>query len=51
VPNPLDMPAGCPFHPRCSDFMPGLCDVVVPGYTTFGARHTVACHLYRREGA
>ena len=51
VPNPLDMPAGCPFHPRCSDFMPGLCDVVVPGYTTFGARHTVACHLYGREGA
>ncbi len=50
VPNPLDMPAGCPFHPRCPEVIPGLCDVVVPGDTAFGARHTVACHLYGREG-
>ncbi len=22
--------AGCPFHPRCADAMPGLCDVAEP---------------------
>jgi len=50
VPNPLDMPPGCPFHPRCSDFIPGLCDVQAPRETVLGERHTVACHLYGREG-
>ena len=50
VPNPLDMPPGCPYHPRCTDFMPGLCDVQVPRDTVIGERHMVACHLYGREG-
>ncbi len=50
VPNPLDMPPGCSFHPRCSDSIPGLCDVQTPRETVLGARHTVACHLYGREG-
>ena len=46
VPNPLDIPAGCPFHPRCPDFMPGLCDVQEPVAQPLAAGHTVACHLY-----
>jgi peptide/nickel transport system ATP-binding protein len=50
VPNPLALPSGCPFHTRCPEIIPGLCDSVVPGYTAFGSRHTVACHLYGQEG-
>jgi peptide/nickel transport system ATP-binding protein len=27
VPDPYNIPSGCPYHPRCPDFMPGKCDV------------------------
>jgi oligopeptide/dipeptide ABC transporter ATP-binding protein len=27
VPDPYNIPQGCPYHPRCPDFMPGKCDV------------------------
>ena len=30
VPHPGARPSGCPFHPRCSDFMPGRCDAALP---------------------
>ena len=46
VPNPLDVPSGCPFHPRCSDFIPGTCDVNVPPTLEQAPDHYVACHLY-----
>ena len=46
VPNPLDVPSGCPFHLRCPDFIPGVCDEVVPADTPVDEGHTVACHLY-----
>jgi oligopeptide/dipeptide ABC transporter ATP-binding protein len=47
VPDPYNIPQGCPFHPRCSDFMPGKCDLdreipcvqIRPG-------HSVRCWLY-----
>src|SRR5437899_7366188 len=46
VPHPYDRPAGCPFHPRCPDFMPGTCDRQRPDPRTVGDRHTVSCFLY-----
>ena len=46
VPHPYDRPAGCPFHPRCPDFMPGTCDRQTPDSRTVGDRHTVSCFLY-----
>jgi peptide/nickel transport system ATP-binding protein len=46
VPHPYDRPAGCPFHPRCPDFMPGTCDRQTPDPRTVGDRHTVSCFLY-----
>ena len=47
VPNPLNLPPGCPFHPRCPERIDGLCDVRQPGQTVLpGGRHTVVCHLY-----
>ena len=48
VPDPYSRVSGCPFHPRCPSFMPGLCDTIVPQETTIGgdSTHTVRCHLY-----
>jgi len=46
VPHPYDRPVGCPFHPRCPDFIPGTCDREVPAPRTVGARHSVSCFLY-----
>ncbi len=46
VPNPLDVPPGCPFHPRCPEVIPGRCDQQVPTATMLSQGHMVACHLY-----
>ena len=47
VPHPYDRPAGCPFHPRCPDFIPGTCDRQMPAARTVGDRHSVSCFLYQ----
>ena len=47
VPHPYDRPTGCPFHPRCPDFIPGTCDRQVPALRTVGGRHSVSCFLYQ----
>ncbi len=46
VPDPYNIPPGCPFHPRCPSFMPGRCDVVEPAWIAVGPRHHARCHLY-----
>jgi peptide/nickel transport system ATP-binding protein len=46
VPHPYDRPAGCPFHPRCPQFMPGRCDAEEPTLRPVGSKHTVSCFLY-----
>lgn len=44
VPNPVNPPSGCRFHPRCQHcFAP--CKTQEPKSITIGS-HTVACHLY-----
>ena len=45
VPNPLSMPAGCPFHPRCDHAMP-VCSQQMPGYTVMKPGHEVRCWLH-----
>jgi oligopeptide/dipeptide ABC transporter ATP-binding protein len=45
IPHPLARPAGCPFHPRCPDAMPGKCDSAYPAETAVGPNHAAACHL------
>ena len=49
-PSPVDIPAGCRFHPRCPQFMAGLCDVVEPELTEPHPGRFVACHLYTPVG-
>lgn len=46
VPHPYNRPLGCPFHPRCSAFMPGVCDQQVPSLQPVGSNHDVSCFLY-----
>src|SRR5215207_6513388 len=46
IPHPYNRPPGCPFHTRCPDFMPGLCNVVEPALAAVGAGQMAACFLY-----
>jgi peptide/nickel transport system ATP-binding protein len=46
IPHPFARPPGCPFHPRCPDFMPGVCEQSFPAEALIGERHATACHLY-----
>jgi len=43
VPNPIDPPAGCVFHPRCPRFVPGVCDANDPPPYDFGNGHLAKC--------
>jgi oligopeptide/dipeptide ABC transporter ATP-binding protein len=44
VPSPIDIPPGCPFHPRCPKrFDP--CDKVAPELKETKGR-LVSCHLF-----
>jgi oligopeptide/dipeptide ABC transporter ATP-binding protein len=44
VPNPINPPSGCRFHPRCPRFAEGRCDVEEPLLRSFGPDHEAACH-------
>jgi peptide/nickel transport system ATP-binding protein len=44
VPNPINPPSGCWFHPRCPRFHEGHCDVEEPALFSFGTHHRAACH-------
>src|SRR5262245_33389809 len=46
VPHPYNRPTGCPFHPRCASFMPGVCDQREPDLQQIEAQHAVRCFLY-----
>jgi peptide/nickel transport system ATP-binding protein len=45
-PSLVNPPTGCRFHPRCPEFMPGLCDVKEPPDFVTGPNHRVKCWLY-----
>jgi oligopeptide/dipeptide ABC transporter ATP-binding protein len=45
-PSAAAVPAGCPFHPRCPDFMKGRCDLARPELKETEPGHAVACYLY-----
>jgi len=44
-PSPLQPPAGCAFHPRCSQTLP-VCREKIPELTQLGGGRMVRCHLY-----
>ena len=45
-PSPMHVPAGCAFHPRCPEAIPGVCDRQPVALETPGPQRRVACHLY-----
>jgi len=53
MPDPMNLPTGCPFHPRCDHAMP-RCAEIVPARTMVAPDHYVKCLLFEddnREGA
>jgi oligopeptide/dipeptide ABC transporter ATP-binding protein len=48
VPNPLNMPKGCRFAPRCNKAM-DICKQKQPELTILGEERTVRCFLYNKE--
>ncbi len=46
IPEYMNPPKGCRFHPRCEKAMP-ICKEVKPPEFTVGENHKVACYLYK----
>ncbi len=46
VPSPINPPAGCRFHPRCSN-MKNICQTIEPEFREIKSGHFVACHFYQ----
>ena len=46
VPDPYTTLKGCPFHPRCADFIEGVCDEIVPQPINLEDNREVRCLLY-----
>ena len=50
VPNPMEMPVGCAFHPRCPEVM-DICRREMPDLLESKPQHLVRCWLYQKEKA
>ncbi len=46
VPDPYSIPKGCPFHPRCSQKIAGVCDQQEPPNVQVEPGHHARCLLY-----
>ncbi len=46
IPNYLEPPSGCRFHPRCPHVMP-ICKETAPEFFSVAEGHVAACYLYR----
>ena len=48
VPDPIDVPPGCGFEPRCPQRME-ICKEKMPPLKGVGLQHTAACWLYGEQ--
>ena len=48
MPDPTDLPSGCPFHPRCK-YATERCKTEKPSRVYRSAENYVECHLYNEE--
>ncbi len=48
MPDPTNLPTGCPFHPRC-DYAMDICKVEKPPRVYRNEEHYAECHLYNEE--
>jgi peptide/nickel transport system ATP-binding protein len=49
IPDPYSHPKGCKFHPRCPEFIKGVCDTKKPTLKPISKSRYTACHLYNSE--
>jgi peptide/nickel transport system ATP-binding protein len=49
IPHPYNRPAGCPFYPRCPEFIPGTCDQAEPVSLAVNEQQRVSCFLYQSQ--
>jgi oligopeptide/dipeptide ABC transporter ATP-binding protein len=51
IPNPINPPSGCAFHPRCPIAQTGICDTEQPALLPVKDvnDHLAACHLRTGE--
>jgi oligopeptide/dipeptide ABC transporter ATP-binding protein len=47
VPDPYNLPKGCPFHPRCAKRIPNVCNKEEPPVIEVEPGHKVRCVLYK----
>jgi peptide/nickel transport system ATP-binding protein len=48
IPHPFNRPPGCPFYPRCVDFMAGVCDQRTPSLQPVNEKQSVSCFLHHK---
>jgi peptide/nickel transport system ATP-binding protein len=48
IPSPVNIPPGCPFHPRCSESMK-VCYEKEPKMLSISSEHFVKCHIFGVE--
>jgi len=49
IPDYIDPPSGCRFHPRCPEVME-ICEQEKPELVKVGGGRLVACHLFSTGG-
>jgi oligopeptide/dipeptide ABC transporter ATP-binding protein len=50
VPNPIDIPGGCRFHPRCPSALPECGMINEPSLHLVAEDHSVSCVLFSGNG-
>jgi len=45
IPSPVDVPSGCPFHPRCPRYLGAVCRDQAPPWRSVNHEHAIYCHL------
>lgn len=48
VPNLIELPSGCRFHPRCPEAM-NICSKEEPQTVEITTGHSISCHLYNQN--
>jgi len=50
IPDPLELPSGCKFHPRCK-YATDICTKEEPELENIGDNHLVRCWMYNKDKA
>ena len=49
VPSQINLPSGCPFHPRCPRYLGDICKTESPPWQTTPAGERIFCHIPLHE--